>query len=99
MIPDTLTVTTVSLQQNIPSGWNPSRKRIVKEYLKLRSAHMFLDVPIVKAVAMNLDYRIDKNGSNDFVRRVLRQFLSDVSSTGPALARGTSSTTIQLQAA
>ena len=55
---------------------SPSRMRIIKEYLKLRG-NVERDTNIIRLIAKNLGYTVDKNRSNDFVRRVLKEFFEE----------------------
>ena len=56
----------------IPQEISPSRRTIIRSYLRLREiAHE----NIVREIAQELGYTLDKNNSNEFVRRVIREFL------------------------
>jgi hypothetical protein len=56
---------------------SPSRKRIVREYFKLKHIHNTFGGNISGIIARNLDYSVDQNGSNSFVIRVLRECLKN----------------------
>lgn len=52
-----------------------SRKVIIGTFIRLRSSGA--DGNMVRVVCNELGYTIDKNGSNDFVRRVLKEYLGE----------------------
>lgn len=71
----------------IPSHYGPSRRRIVIEFQRLRERGNNVEKTVVYQIASNLGYSIDRNFSNDFVRRVLKDYLRSISHSGVMKSR------------
>lgn len=76
-----------TFQFSAPSHWGLTRKIIVKEYITIRDTE---HDNIVRSIATNLGYKLDKNNSNEFIRRVLKDFFSQYSEDERARCGGTS---------
>lgn len=59
---------------------SPSRLSIVRAFVALRADPQRVAHSIVFTIARDLGYTIDRNNSNDFVRRVIRDYLADLAS-------------------
>lgn len=60
----------------IPSDWSRARRQIAKTYIRLLPS-IQPHQSVIRIVASELDYSIDRNGNCNFVRTVIRE-LQDV---------------------
>lgn len=60
---------------NIPQYYSPSRRGIVREYMRIRMSGERVD-NIARSVSQGLGYSIDRNGTNTFVRSVISEFVA-----------------------
>lgn len=59
-------------EKDIPSGISPSKRTIIREYIKLRNEGGKISA---REIAIRLGYKLDVNNSSGFVGLVLRQYL------------------------
>ena len=82
----------ISPLQLPPSG-TLSRRVIIREYQTILLHPPSENPAVVRIIAERLGYTIDKNRSNDFVRRVIREYLMYLEQSGAPHFDGTSRTT------
>ena len=61
----------------IPEHFTPSKKRIVSEYINIMEICPLGGSELHRRIAKKLFYRVDSNGSNSYVRKVLKEFLEE----------------------
>jgi hypothetical protein len=64
------------------SGLSPSRRTIIREYLRIRQTNSKSTYHIAHEISVLLGYSIDVNGSNSHVMKVLREYFDKTAKTG-----------------
>lgn len=59
----------------LPHEYGDKRRRIIRSYIKTHPDLRICSSEIVRKVSLDVGYTIDKNKSNDFVRRVIKEYI------------------------
>ena len=60
----------------IPTGFSRPERQIVRVFVELRRDHTTLGSGMFRLIAQRLDYEIDKNGSNEYIRRTVNKYFT-----------------------
>lgn len=66
----------------IPADFTRPQRQIVRVFIELRTSQPAVGSSMCRQIAVKLDYQIDKNGSCEYVRRVVDRYLQQVSAHG-----------------
>ncbi len=54
----------------------PIRQMIVTRYLEIKTTDRRTDFQVIKVLANSLGYKLDRNGTNNFLVRVIEEFFA-----------------------
>ena len=63
----------------VPEDFSQQRVRIINEYVNVYTEvymrSVIVNSDLIRHIARRLNYNIDRNGTNDFLRRVIRKYI------------------------